>query len=108
MVLHTMKSVRIWQVFPLVDEGLPNLVIGLILQVFGGTCRHIDHGKAGIVRANEMPFDQLHQASSCAWNSCTTFSVFRVAAVARSVWRNTRRACSSDQPGTLLSHSLLD
>lgn len=79
MLLQATKDFCIRQVFPLKNESLPDLVIGLVIQVFGGKCRCIEQAVAWIVLANEMPFNKLHQASSFACNACTTFSVFRFA-----------------------------
>ncbi|WP_244422053.1 hypothetical protein [Ktedonobacter racemifer] len=64
MVFQAMKDGGVGQIGFLVNEGLPDEVIGLIIEVFGGKGRLINDGKACIMATNEMSFDQLHLVPS--------------------------------------------
>ena len=64
MLFQAMKDGRVGQVGSLVNEGLPDVVIGLVVEVFGGKSCPINDGKARIMMTNEMSFDQLQLVPS--------------------------------------------
>ncbi|GHO76527.1 hypothetical protein KSD_42980 [Ktedonobacter sp. SOSP1-85] len=53
MLLQAMKESGIGEVGSLMDEGLSNLIIGLIIQVFGGKGGLINDGKGFSVLPGE-------------------------------------------------------
>ncbi len=53
-MLQAMKDFRIRQIVSFVDEGLPNLVIRLIVQVFGSKGRLVNRHETCIICTNEM------------------------------------------------------
>jgi hypothetical protein len=60
MLFQAMEDGSVGQIGSLVNEGLPDVVIGLVIEVLGGKGRLINGGKACILMTNEMSFDQLH------------------------------------------------
>ncbi|WP_244422251.1 hypothetical protein [Ktedonobacter racemifer] len=64
MLFQAMEDGSVGQIGSLVNEGLPDVVIGLVVQVFGGKSCPINDGKACILVTNEMSFDQLHLVPS--------------------------------------------
>ncbi|WP_040445607.1 hypothetical protein [Ktedonobacter racemifer] len=60
VVFQAMEDGSVGQVGSLVNEGLSDLVIGLVIEVLGGKGCSINDGKACILMTNEMSFDQLH------------------------------------------------
>nr|WP_244422640.1 hypothetical protein [Ktedonobacter racemifer] len=69
MVFQAMEDGSVGQVGSLVNEGLPDVVIGLVVQVFGGKGRLVNDRKACILVTNEMSFDQLHLVASSFSNN---------------------------------------
>lgn len=60
MVFESMKDFCIGQVLSLVNIRLSDLIIGLIVQVFGRKGSSINGGIARICFANQMLFNLLH------------------------------------------------
>ncbi|WP_244422202.1 hypothetical protein [Ktedonobacter racemifer] len=58
-MFQAMEDGSVGQVGSLVNEGLSDLVIGLVIEVLGGKGCSINDGKACILMTNEMSFDQL-------------------------------------------------
>jgi hypothetical protein len=57
MLFQAMEDGGVGQIGPLVKEGLPDVVIGLVVQVFRGKGCPVNDGKACILVTDEMSFD---------------------------------------------------
>src|SRR5262249_30895619 len=60
-MLDAMEDCRVGKVFVFVNEGLTNLIVRLIIQIFGGKCGGIDARKVRMVLADPVALNQLHR-----------------------------------------------
>src|SRR5215469_1296340 len=61
MVLEPMKDSCVRQIGALLKEMLANLIVGLVVQVFGSESSLIDGSISWIMLANQMLLDQFHR-----------------------------------------------
>nr|WP_244422414.1 hypothetical protein [Ktedonobacter racemifer] len=75
MLFQAMIDGGVGEIGPLVNEGLPDVVIGLVVQVFRGKGRLVNESKACIMVTDEMSFDQLHLVASSFSNNTSLESM---------------------------------
>src|SRR6266516_2912922 len=76
MGLHAFLYLVVVKVNPLVNEGLPVLIVRCIVQVFGGKRRCIDDAVAWITPANHVLLNELHGCCPLsAWNISSCISL---------------------------------